>query len=30
MLTVAAIQTSPTFGEIHANLERALALVPAG
>jgi predicted amidohydrolase len=30
MLTVAAVQTSPRFGETRANVERALAMVPAG
>ncbi|MBU2501766.1 acyltransferase [bacterium] len=30
VLRVAAIQTSPVFGDVSGNLERALALIPAG
>lgn len=29
-ITVAAVQTSPTFGQVQDNLDQALALVPAG
>jgi len=29
-LTLAAVQTSPVFGEVQANVDAALALVPAG
>lgn len=29
-LTIAAVQTSPVFGEVRANVDAALALVPAG